>query len=234
MGKLVRAIPLLLLSGVFAATGLAWAGLIKIPRQYDPFAPLDLRAEPNFLTPLKLARLERDPGLCRMVLGDAPLRFTPVPNRASSAGCSIQDAVQVARSGVRFSAGFTATCPPTAAWMLFEIHALQPAAQRRFGQPVVRVIHLGTYACRNIYGRQEARRSEHARANAIDVSGFVLQDGTRISIGRDWNGTGQKAAFLHDLRTGACRFFDTVLSPDYNAAHRDHLHFDMGTFWACR
>ena len=33
---------------------------------------------------------------------------------------------------------------------------------------------------------------------------------------------------------GGCRFFDGVLSPDYNAAHRDHLHLDRGPWWFCR
>jgi hypothetical protein len=40
------------------------------------------------------------------------------------------------------------------------------------------------------------------------------------------------------VRDGACRLFATVLSPDYNAAHRDHLHLDeakRGAMWrACR
>ena len=35
------------------------------------------------------------------------------------------------------------------------------------------------------------------------------------------------ASFLHRLRDGACRVFGTVLSPDYNAAHSDHLHLDQ-------
>ena len=29
------------------------------------------------------------------------------------------------------------------------------------------------------------------------------------------------------------RWFDAVLSPDYNAAHRDHLHLDRGRYRAC-
>jgi hypothetical protein len=39
---------------------------------------------------------------------------------------------------------------------------------------------------------------------------------------------------LRALRAGACRFFDVVLSPDFNEAHRDHFHFEMGRFRACR
>ncbi|MDP1909506.1 MAG: extensin family protein, partial [Hyphomicrobium sp.] len=32
-----------------------------------------------------------------------------------------------------------------------------------------------------------------------------------------------------DVRDGACRLFSTTLSPDYNAAHADHLHFDQAS-----
>jgi hypothetical protein len=51
---------------------------------------------------------------------------------------------------------------------------------------------------------------------------------------KDWLRSDEKAAFLRELRTGACRFFDGVLSPDYNAAHRDHFHFDRGPYRVCR
>ena len=117
---------------------------------------------------------------------------------------------------------------------MFELHVLQHAAREHLGQEVVRVDHLGTYACRNLYHRDSGPRSEHATANAIDVAGFVLADSTKISILSDWDGDPGKAAFLRAVRDGACRFFDVVLSPAYNEAHRDHLHLDMGDRRACR
>ncbi len=43
-----------------------------------------------------------------------------------------------------------------------------------------------------------------------------------------------EAAFLREARDGACRYFNATLSPDYNAAHRDHLHLDQGRFRMCR
>jgi hypothetical protein len=104
---------------------------------------------------------------------------------------------------------------------------LQPAAERHFGARVVRIEHFGSYNCRRIYGRSQGDWSEHATANALDVAGLVLSDGTRASVIRDWKGEGPKARFLRDVRDGACRMFTTVLSPDYNAAHRDHLHLDL-------
>jgi hypothetical protein len=92
---------------------------------------------------------------------------------------------------------------------------------------VAAVDHAGSYSCRRIYGRSEGRFSEHATADALDITGFRLADGTRISVLRDWESGGPKTAFLHDVRDGSCRLFATVLSPDYNAAHADHLHLDQ-------
>ena len=91
----------------------------------------------------------------------------------------------------------------------------------------MRVDSFGSYACRPIRGGREGRWSEHARGNAIDIAGFRLSGGRRISVAGDWKGDDTEAAFLRDVRDGACRMFATVLSPDYNAAHRDHLHLDQ-------
>ena len=70
----------------------------------------------------------------------------------------------------------------------------------------------------------------------IDIAGFVLEDGRRISVLRDWNDDEEERRFLRVVRDGACGVFATVLSPDYNAAHADHFHFDQAARWSgvCR
>ncbi len=236
MARLLRWLALLLLLALAGMAAGVWGGLIIVPARYDPWARLDLRAEPDWLTGFKLSRLERDPEQCRAALGETGLRFTALPDRPSDENCALSGVVRVARSDVAFSSGFIATCGLAAAWTLFEANALQPAAERHFGQRVARVEHLGSYACRNVYGRESGRRSEHATANAIDLAAFVLADGTRVGVLSDWEvkPDGRKSAFLRDVRDGACRFFDVVLGPDYNEAHRNHFHLDMGSFHACR
>jgi hypothetical protein len=87
--------------------------------------------------------------------------------------------------------------------------------------------HYGTANCRRIGGGHAGTWSEHATGNAIDVAAFRLADGRRIAVRRDWAGPGRAAAFLHAVRNAACGEFATVLSPDYNAAHADHLHLDQ-------
>ena len=111
---------------------------------------------------------------------------------------------------------------------------MQPLARRLLGAPVVRIDHFGSFACRTIGGEAGGRRSEHARANAFDVAGFVLANGRAVRVARDWNAAGPPGRFLREVHAGACRFWNVVLGPDYNAAHRDHVHLDRGAFRACR
>lgn len=75
---------------------------------------------------------------------------------------------------------------------------------------------------------------ERMRGEAFDIAGFVLEGGERIRVLTDWSGDAPASRFLHEVRDGACRFFDAVLSPDYNEAHRDHLHLDRGPYRTCR
>jgi hypothetical protein len=137
-------------------------------------------------------------------------------------------------SEVKLSSSFLATCPVAVAFAMFEHQALQPAAQASFGQAVAQVDHLGSFACRNVYGRSEGRLSQHATANALDIAGFRLADGRRISVLKDWPGNSANARFLRQVRDGACKHFNTVLGPEYNAAHRNHFHLDMGRWSVCR
>ena len=93
---------------------------------------------------------------------------------------------------------------------------------------------FGTYSCRNVYGREHGRRSQHATANAIDVAGFTLEGGQSVSVLRDWKDPGPRSEFVRSVRDKACSSFGVVLSPDYNAAHANHLHLDMAPWMMCR
>ena len=76
--------------------------------------------------------------------------------------------------------------------------------------------------------------STHATADAIDIAGFDLVDGTRIRLRTDWQEDGPKADFLRAVRDGACDLFDLTLSPDYNQLHADHFHLQSRGWGLCR
>jgi hypothetical protein len=209
----------------------AW---LTIAPEWSPWATLDIDAPPNFLTRHKLSRLSGDPDLCARVLADAKMSYRVLPDEETGPACGLYDAVTIERTANEVGRPFSLTCRAAVSLALWEKHSVTPAAQRHFGVPVQRIEHFGSYACRNVYGRPSATRSRHATAEAFDVAGFVLADGRRIRVLGDWNEDSAAAHFLHDVRDGACRFFDGVLSPEYNAAHRDHLHLDRGPYRLCR
>jgi hypothetical protein len=211
-----------------------WGGWLPLPAEWNPWAPLDVRVKPNLLTRFKLMRLRDNPQLCDQVLSSSGLRVTRQRDSDPDAACPLSNTLRVQGGEVALSSSFLASCPLAVAFALFERHALQPAAQAAYGQAVVRVDHLGSFACRNMYSRENGARSQHATANALDIAGFRLADGRTISVLKDWPKENTDARFLRQVREGACDTFNVVLSPDYNAAHRDHLHLDVGPWWMCR
>lgn len=223
-----------LLLALFAAAGVGvWRGWLSLPPQWNPWAPLDVKAPTNLLTRYKLMRLRDDPQLCEQALSSSGLRVNPQAD-SPDGKCPLMDVMRVQGGDVALSSSFLASCRLAVSFALFEHHALQPAAQAIYGQSVARIDHLGSFACRNVYGRENARRSQHASANALDIAEFRLADGRSISVLKDWPKDNQDARFLRQVRDGACGVFSVVLSPDYNAAHRNHFHLDVGPWWLCR
>ena len=225
----------------------AWAiatGRVEIPERFNPWAPLDVVAEPDWLTGFKLSRARRDPARCLAALAQTGMQYDLLPDRVTGVGCGFQNAVRLRSAGVRLGTAPSLSCPMALSFFMWEHHALQPAAEQRFGQKVVAIEHLGSYACRNV-NRGEgavpgASRSRHATADALDVAALTLADGRRISVRQSWprdvasSVDDPAAMLLLDVHRGACRFFNGVLGPDYNAVHKDHLHLETGGYDMCR
>ncbi len=213
-----------------AAAFLLWA-LAKDRPQDLPWTPLDLGEPIGLFTGRKLGALTANFPQCRALLTSAGVNYLILPPRDDGERCGYADGVRFVQGGARRidfrPANLGVACPVAAALASWEWNVAQPAAQKHFGSRVTSIDHFGSYACRRIYGRDAGTWSEHSTADAIDIAGFRLADGTRITVMGDWNGQGAKAAFLRDVRDGACKLFATTLSPDYNAAHRDHLHLDQ-------
>jgi hypothetical protein len=233
----LRSLIAFFLGSLVAIAWALYAEWIRIPDDWNPWSTLDVAAAPNSLTRYKLDRLSQDSNQCQMVLATTVIKFERMPDERKSdertgGDCGYFNAVRIARTSASIGPSFALTCRAAISLALWERHVLQPAAQRHYGVPVAKLEHFGSYSCRNVYGRPNATRSRHATAEALDVAGFVLTNGERIRVVNDWSGA--HATFLRDVRDGACQFFDGVLSPDYNAAHRDHFHLDRGPYRVCR
>lgn len=221
-----------------AALYSAYSWMQKHP-QHNPFEPLRLSDPSGWATQRKLAAFAGDPVNCFAALDQAGVEHTRLPEIGIGT-CVADQRVEIARwtaapAPIR-PAGVAPSCAVGAALLLWQRDVVQPMAQLHLGRSIRSMEHLGSYNCRSISG--SGRPSEHSTGNAIDISAFVLSDGRRVSLAEHWNAPDGRSAFLQAIRNGACGYFTTVLSPDYNDAHADHFHLDQakrpGGWGACR
>jgi hypothetical protein len=179
-----------------------------------------------------------DDARCIADLGASGVRFDPLPDTYAAPGCNKLGTVQLMalagdRSPLAVSNLGPVRCGVAKSFTDWARFGVDRAARQILGSPIARIETMGSYACRNVAGTD--RRSGHARAEAIDVSGFVLADGRRIVLQRDWDG-GDAATreFLRVVHKSACKRFGTVLGPEYNAAHKDHFHLEGTGATFCR
>lgn len=205
-----------------------------VPPQHLSWKPLTLADPIGMATGAKLDALEGDTEQCFTVLTEGGVGFTPLESGEPGEPCALEDGLNLERSVTPYSAPVRMTCPLAAAVNVWERHVMQPAAQEILGQGVAQIQTYGTFSCRRMYGRSSGKWSEHAASNAIDISGFRLEDGTEIRVLGSWRGDGPEGEFLEAVFEGACDVFRVGLGPDYNAAHADHFHFDMGNGFVCR
>jgi len=190
-------------------------------------------------------------------------------------------------------------CPMVVALNRWLETTVQTAAREAFGSPVARIVG-SSYSCRTAYYRPDTRLSQHAFANAVDLPVFILANGQRIDIAKQWGATRRdlvsakaklapiakqesadhqtaksaitqfvrpnsrrpeltvtmkvsttekgssttktktkapalpadslstpEAKFWRRIHRGACELFSTVLGPETNEEHRNHLHLDL-------
>lgn len=122
---------------------------------------------------------------------------------------------------------------------------VRDVAKDVYGKAPDKIVHAGGHHCKSVGGRGE-KLSEHAFGHAIDVSGFVFEDGAGVKgVGKEqadgfevrleehWNG---KSGFDKKHRTFLRRLvnelkvrgpFSTMLGPEY-PGHDKFFHLDFG------
>lgn len=181
---------------------------------------------------------------CLSDLQDMRVQFQPVSGFGDpEQGCDIDNPVKVSGTGGAWNRPGVVSCPMARTIGRYEADVLQPAARARFGRGIKRIHHAGTYDCRvrrtstkvaaALGGSRGGRLSEHSRGRAIDIMAFELDDGTMISVKKDWRGQGAKSAFLQEVARASCSVFKVALTPNHDRLHNDHLHLDIGPYTLC-
>lgn len=243
MDRLKRRLLALLRAAFSVAVALAvLAGFLvfydnsPLPDAWNPRVPLEVRDPVTPVTSWKLKQALSGGEQCLAALDNAA-EFTPMADFEHSAQCHIRS--QVALQGVAQAqvSEVNTRCQIALRMAMWMEHGIAPAAERHFGQGVARVHHLSSYNCRQIRTSSGtvARMSTHATADAIDITGFTLENGRKITLLQDWDGNDPAAsAFLRDVRDSACDWFRVTLGPDYNALHADHFHLQHTGWGSCR
>ena len=63
---------------------------------------------------------------------------------------------------------------------------IQPLAKQHLGTEIIKIETMSDYACRNAYGRKGNKLSEHGKANAIDIRGFVTANAKTAYVLENW------------------------------------------------
>ncbi|MGN6124176.1 MAG: extensin family protein [Sphingomonas oligoaromativorans] len=214
------------------ALGAAALLLVSCVPQKRPPARGPVRYRPPPERPAYDAAARRQ---CLSRLSADGARYSVLPDRVFGGGCSAIGTVQLSDIGMPVTNLGAMTCPLADAFTRWTRDATQKAAEAWLSSPVVKIESFGTYSCRPINNVEGNKLSEHGLSDAVDISGFVLANGRRITVLSDWNGPDEYARnFLRAVHDAACRRFHIVLGPDANALHRNHLHFDMGPGTYCR
>ncbi|MCD2316365.1 extensin family protein [Sphingomonas sp. IC-11] len=218
MGEVVRSVFLF----AFVAT-LAACGRSDPPARSDSRTPVSRVEGPS---PRETAQCHRD-------LRELGVAFEPLPDRSFGPGCGIVGTVKLLDIGVPTTNLGAVRCGQALTYAQWARNAVAPAAYQILGSELAKVESMGSYNCRNVAGT--ARRSGHSVANAIDVGGFLLKDGRRISVLNDWNSPDPDVRrFMQVIHASACKRFGTVLGPNYNSAHRNHFHLEADRARFCR
>ena len=163
-------------------------------------------------------------GLC----GVPGLEGERIGDVAGKGACGIEDAVRVTRvAGISLSQGSRMTCEAATSLDRWVRDAAIPAIGNK-GGGLAQLKVAAEYSCRTRNNRRGAKLSEHAKGNAIDISAFLLKDGSQLTVLNDW--TGANSSTMRQMHGEACGPYGTVLGPNSDRYHRDHFHFDVADY----
>lgn len=198
----------------------------------DPLTAISVSMRPK-LRPATVMQQARAADAKRQrgaVCGDIALQGVEIGRvEGTSDGCGVADAVRLQSvSGVPLSTHAVMDCPTARALKRWVDTGLQPAV-KGYGGGVKELRVAAHYACRPRNNRKGAKLSEHGRGKAIDIAAIRLMDGRDLVVLDDWT-NGREGRILHRVHDAACGPFGTVLGPDADAMHRDHLHLDTASY----
>ncbi|WP_456716473.1 extensin family protein [Bradyrhizobium sp. USDA 4353] len=168
------------------------------------------------------------PSACRQALTEEIAIAPSIPPIKGPGACGGDDLVRLEavvlpdKRRVALTPAATMRCTMATAVANWVRSDLVPIAAR-LGSPLAALDNYDSYQCRGRNNIAGAQMSEHGRANALDVRGFKLADGRMIELTDRTQPRDLRETVLHSV----CTYFTTVLGPDSDWYHEDHIHLDL-------
>jgi hypothetical protein len=179
-------------------------------------------AGPSAAEPPPLPRPEAEAAVC----GDPALIGRPLAAISDGDGCGLAAPVSLSEAGgVALEPPATVGCGTARALAAWLAQGPGPGFAGE-GEHLEALTVVDAYSCRNRNRAEDGKLSEHAKGNAIDIAGFRLGDGTVVTVLDGW-GSAEWGAVLRQSHAAGCGTFGTVLGPEANPLHADHLHLDV-------
>jgi hypothetical protein len=165
---------------------------------------------------------------CRIALTEEIAIAPSIPDIHGAGGCGGTDLVKLEaivlpdKHRVAVTPAATLRCSMASAiadWVRTDIAPLTET----LGSEITVLDNFDSYECRGFNRIPGAHLSEHGRANALDVRAFKLADGRSISLTDRTVSRDTRETVLHSV----CKRFMTVLGPDSDWYHEDHIHLDL-------
>lgn len=190
----------------------------------------EAEAEPVPNVPPPAAPPAQDPahaGRCEEELAGLGAKFEVLEPIVGEDGCGAERPLKVSSVGIDLKPAVTTRCEVAKALAIWTRDVMVPSAKLHLKATPNALLTGDSYQCRARRGDGEVKVSEHAHANAIDISSVAFSDREAVAIMDHEETAEDTVAFQAAIRGGACAYFTTVLGPGANAAHADHLHFDL-------
>jgi hypothetical protein len=174
------------------------------------------------------AQVPPPPSACRLALTEEIAIAPSVPAIHGPGDCGGDDLVRLEaivlpnKKRVALAPAGIMRCTMAAAVVNWIRDDVAPEVAK-LGSEMTTLDNFESYECRGRNGVPGAHLSEHGHANAIDVHGFKLADGRLI----DLTDRTQPRDFRETVLHSACTRFPTVLGPDSDWHHEDHIHIDL-------
>jgi hypothetical protein len=165
---------------------------------------------------------------CRADLARLGVRYKELQPIDDGPTCGIPHPIQVSgfAGGIRLYPAAKLNCSMTRMFAKWVKNELVPTARYRYFSGIKQIHQLSSYSCRHMNSQARTPWSEHAKGNALDVGGFILNNGKEIDVAKKGFFAFREKGMLQTVRADSCKYFNTVLGPG-DAYHGNHFHFDL-------